>query len=83
MDTFDLEDERFNNIYFILDLFIEFVKFELDLLKEDFIIPNLNLQNAVFINNKLFVGNIHQGEVLNVINKRKFKKIICTKISKQ
>lgn len=73
MDTFDLEDERFNNIYFILDLFIEFVKFESDLLKEDFIIPNLNLQNAVFINNKLFVGNIHQGEVLNVINKRNLK----------
>ncbi len=36
MDTFDLEDERFNNIYFILDLFIEFVKFESDLLKRRF-----------------------------------------------
>ena len=44
-----------------------------NLLKEDFIIPNLNLQNAVFIHNKLFVGNIHQGEVLNVINKRNLK----------
>lgn len=81
IDTLDLNDDRFNkNIDFILDLFIKFVKLESDLLKQDFIVPSLNLQNTVLVNNKLFVANIHQGEMLNIMSRRNLNNNIQQKI---
>ena len=70
MDTLDINNDKFNkNIDYLFNLFMEYIKFESDLLEENFIIPNLTSKNTILLQNKLFVANIHQVEVLDIINK--------------